>query len=322
MLRNPREVDGTVENIWVARSSGRRWHILGKILADIVVILLIPIAAVCSQTEVTKLEFDASSIKPAGPFSPGQKIGPSGGPGSSDPGRVTMARTSLSGLIIDAYNVWPDQIVGPEWINDAVNSGYSITVTMPASTTKEQYRIMMQNLLAERFHLALRHATQTRPGYELVIAKGGLKIKEWVPPASIEAFEPGKDEDGFIRLGPADTRKVAVPSGGVGLFKLSIRQSMAQFCLGLAALVNISSGNPADPLNRVVDRTGLAGTYQFRLEFAGRMRPSPSDGTDDPDGPSIFVALERQLGLRLQRVKDIPIDVLIVDHADRTPTAN
>ena len=108
---------------------------------------------------------------------------------------------------------------------------------------------------------------------------------------------------------------------------------MAMFCRGLGNNINMSNGTPTGPQARVVDKTGLTGTYEFTLEFAGSvgMMPSaPAEGepgtplASDPTGgaPDIFTAVEKQLGLKLVKVKDIPVDILIVENADKVPTAN
>jgi uncharacterized protein (TIGR03435 family) len=112
---------------------------------------------------------------------------------------------------------------------------------------------------------------------------------------------------------------------------------MAMFCRGLGADINISNGAPiGGPQARVVDKTGLTGTYEFTLEFAGSagalgMMPSaPAEGepgmplASEPAGgaPDIFTAVEKQLGLKVVKVRDIPVDILMVDNADKVPTEN
>jgi uncharacterized protein (TIGR03435 family) len=109
------------------------------------------------------------------------------------------------------------------------------------------------------------------------------------------------------------------------------------FCRGLGGAINMSNGTPiGSPQASVVDKTGLTGTYEFTLEFAGSMgspelaQSAPAGGepgiplASDPTGgaPDIFTAVEKQLGLKLVKVKDIPVDILIVDNADKVPTAN
>jgi uncharacterized protein (TIGR03435 family) len=122
-------------------------------------------------------------------------------------------------------------------------------------------------------------------------------------------------------------------SSGVAPIRMRRRLTMALFCLELGADINLSRGLPLDaPLPRVVDKTGLTGLYEFNIEFAGLMRaagrmPAAADGdsgaaiASDP-APDIFTAVKKQLGLRLQKLKSVPVDVLVVDHADKEPTEN
>jgi uncharacterized protein (TIGR03435 family) len=282
--------------------------------------------AVCrltfGQAADSKLTFEVASLKPASPPVPGAGGGMRGGPGTADPGRVTFPRATLADLVTIAYDVWSDQITGPDWITNRGEDVYTVTATMPPTTTMDQFRLMLQNLLAERFHLVLHHETQTRAGYELVVANGGPKIKEWTPVAdappskhAFTMFTPGR---------PAPIR-------------MTIRDSMAGFCRGLGANINMSNGMPmGSPQPRVVDRTRLTGIYEFTLEFAGTvvmsgaMPSAPRGGetgapvaSDPGDGtPNIFTAVEKQLGLKLQKIKNVSVDVLIVDRADRVPTEN
>jgi uncharacterized protein (TIGR03435 family) len=96
----------------------------------------------------------------------------------------------------------------------------------------------------------------------------------------------------------------------------------------------MANGTPiGGPQARVVDKTGLTGTYEFTLEFAGSMGMMPSApvsgepgmplASDPTEGaPDIFTAVQKQLGLKLVKVRDIPVDMLIVENADKVPTAN
>ena len=106
----------------------------------------------------------------------------------------------------------------------------------------------------------------------------------------------------------------------------SNRVTMADFAGSLGGSLNLSLGNPlGTPNPRVVDKTGLAGLYQFRLEFEGNV-PAPPGNADaiEPGsgGQNLFNALEKQLGLRLLRSKGVPVDVVVIDKIDRTPVAN
>ena len=134
------------------------------------------------QADDSSVTFEAASVKPAGPAVPGEQSGGMhGGPGTSDPGRITNHRGTLSDLLARAYDVQRDQISPPVWIEDRGTHAYGVDATMPPNTTKEQFQLMFQNLLAERFHVRLHHETKTRPGYELRVANCGPKLKEWAP---------------------------------------------------------------------------------------------------------------------------------------------
>ena len=131
-------------------------------LGSIVVLFLTALLA--AQAADSNFTFEAASVKPAGPFVPGEMGGMRGGPGTGDPGRITIPRATLSDLLARAYDVWLDQISGPAWLNDRSAYAYRIDATLPPNTTTEQFRLMLQNPLAERFHLRLHHETKAQIG--------------------------------------------------------------------------------------------------------------------------------------------------------------
>lgn len=115
------------------------------------------------------------------------------------------------------------------------------------------------------------------------------------------------------------------------------QKPISDFVKTMGRMINQSLGEDpndyASPKARVIDRTGLTGTYDFTLHFScelcqfaatnGSMAPPPPPPADSPGGePSIFVALQKQLGLKLVKLKEIPLDIVVVDHVDKTPTAN
>jgi len=308
---------------------------LGSIVALFLTAFLASWTPGFAQPADSNVTFEAASVKPAGPPVPGETGGMRGGPGTGDPGRITFSRATLSDLLARAYDVWPDQISGPAWLTDRSEYAYRIDATLPPNTTMEQFRLMFRNLLAERFHVRLHHETRTRPGYELVVASGGPKLKEWTPATNAAAGKPSVDGTGFLRLPPGATVGFIMPrGGGVAPIRMTYRETMAMFCRALGADINISNGAPiASPQARVVDKTGLTGTYEFTLEFAGSigssgMMPSAPAG-GEPGAPlasdpaaDIFTAVEKQLGLKLVKVRDIPVEMLIVDSAGKVPTEN
>ena len=124
--------------------------------------------------------FDVASVKV---LSTDDRKAPlfSGGPDSSDPGRLHL-RVNMSLLLGAAFGITVDQIKGPAWLRDfSAMPFYDIVATMAADSSKTQVEQMLQNLLVERFQLVFHHETGNFPGYELVVDKGGPKLNEVTP---------------------------------------------------------------------------------------------------------------------------------------------
>lgn len=310
------------------------------------VLLCIITLAVPGFAQTKQPDFDAASVKV---FAPGGStpLGQRGGPGTSDPGRITLGRITLMPLVAKAYGLPTDQISGPAWMSDfAGPNQYSITATMPPDTTMEQFQAMLQNLLMERFQMKVHHETRDFPGYELTVAPGGPKLKETTqadtsdPPApAMPKFKP----DGSFNFPPGP--QTAMRQGkGTERAQYQAR-TMAYFATQLGNLVSLALGNDRNAAQpRVADKTGLTAKYDFALEFdcqgclglsapmfanlpllAGRGgdTPAPQAATDPGNGlPNIFNALEKQLGLKLVKVRDVPLDVIVIDHVEKVPTGN
>jgi uncharacterized protein (TIGR03435 family) len=281
-----------------------------------------PTCAVVSSS-AAKMQFDAASVKHADPELTRITGRISGGPGTRDSGRITAARISLANLIFQAYDLMADQLTGPDWMRDADNYGFAITATMPATTTKEEYCGMLRNLLVSRFRLAFHREQQSRPAWELILATGGPKFKKYESdsagdPAPTAAPGVSLDERGYGVLSPSAPTGLIIGFSPKGMVHLTFRNDMKKLAAELGNYINISDGIPnGSPMPRVADQSGLTGIYDFHLEFARPDATPPDDA-----GTDVFAALQQQLGLKLQKVKDVTVDVLIVDHADQTPTAN
>lgn len=269
-------------------------------------------SATCAAVspEAAKLNFETVSIRAAGRGSYG---GSTGGPGTSNPGRVTFPRIDLRNLMTLAYAVpWGDQISGPDWIVDSTNNGFAIAATMPSGTTDDEYCGMLRNLLATRLHLTFHHEMQPRPAYELSVAPGAPKINPYTPATTPEA-------------GPAAAPHVSASfEGKTGLERMTVHHEISGFANTLGDAINRSNGinQHNAPIPRVTDKTGLTGLYDFRLTFTAPssiagVTSAPTDGA-----PDLFTALRQQLGLTLTRVKDIPVDVLVIDSVDQNPKDN
>lgn len=197
---------------------------------------------------------------------------------------VTLTNVSLADCIRFAYGLSSDfQLSGPDWITSK-ELRYDIVAKTAAGTTREQTLRMMQALLADRFKLVLHHEQRTLSYYALVIGKRGSKMPE------------------------ASDDPAMIPAGVQGQLRIvSNRMAMSTMVPLLSRYMRAF----------VVDQTGLAGDFEVKLIWPPDDRQVP----DDERGPSIFTAVEEQLGLQLVSRKG-PMDVLVVERAEKTPDGN
>ncbi len=246
--------------------------------------------------------FEVASVKLSGPQS---VRGSDGGPGSKNPGRYTFHSATMQDLLAVAYNVEYFQLSSKIPLD---RDRYDLTAKLAPDTTNEQFRAMMQNLLAERFHLKLHIASKDFAAFELVVAKTGLKIKE-----STDTPLPARD--GFPVIAPGKPGMSSNQSGvgGVILYRVRAQQ------MPMSMLTRMLRSQDDPP---VVDKTGLTGKYDFTLEYAKEVRtPTPGMEAEPTSAPSLSTALQQQLGLQLINRK-VAFDVLIIDSFDKTPTDN
>jgi uncharacterized protein (TIGR03435 family) len=263
------------------------------------------------------VRFEVASVRPA----VRDEDAPSfmrGGPGTSAPERITFERQPLVRLLNVAYGLDYDQISGPGWIGTEL---YSVVAKVPPGTTQEQVKLMWQGLLAERFHLRTHFIKKDFPVYELSVAKSGAKLRK-------SGEGPVKQEPGFPV--PPSGQKWGISMVLPRNTRLTFRDySMEEFVREQLAwpLSTFLASYGAIAMGRVVDKTGLDGRYDFTLEYAGRRNsaggafPQPLPDGQADTAPFLFDALRQQLGLMLEE-KKAPLDVLVVDHADKIPTEN
>jgi uncharacterized protein (TIGR03435 family) len=260
--------------------------------------------------------FEVASVKASDPKLGMRAFPVRGGPGSADPGQVIYTNISLKYLLYYAYGAHSDQITGPEWLG---TEHYDIVAKIPPGTGKEEFTLMLRTLLADRFHLALHHESKEVQGYDLAIGKNGPKLKEASEGDSLAAAQPPSgpplldkpDGKGYPQLARPGMIYPAVPgTNGLGIHLIARAQKLSDLAMVL-------SGNFGHP---IVNRTGLEGRYDFTLDFALETNnPAGEASVDLP--PPIPLALQEQLGLRLTPVKTA-VDMLVIDRADKVPTAN
>ena len=242
------------------------------------------------------------------------------------PDGITADGMPLDELLRNAFNLPSDRILNePEWTK---SSRFDIQAKVaPEDAPKmkalsaDQRRTMLIPMFEDRFRLKFHHETKDMEVYTLEVAKGGPKLKEATPEelaASGPPPDPGKPGE------PNRPRKgqmmMSVSPQGMTL------QATAATVPGLIRMLSNQIGST------IVDKTGLTGTYDYTLSFApedgagpimGPAREGPPDGggqTQDPVGPSVFTAIQEQLGLRLVPQKQ-QVDVIVIDHIEQ-PSAN
>jgi uncharacterized protein (TIGR03435 family) len=253
-----------------------------------------PIAAfacsLCIAQSESSPHFEVASVKPMGE---GRLGSFSGGPGSTDPDRITFQATTIEILIRSAYNVLPYQISGPSWLS---TERYAVTAILPAGTSREQLQQMLASLLAERFGLVFHRVMKDFPGYAITIAKGGPKLT------------PTTHDDNFAVFRGAND--------GHGTMHYELTQTSTTLLTNRISLMLQALTGPGPTTTPVVDHTGISGKFDFTLDVPSRLELDLEDVATN-----ISDALEREIGLKLERVK-VPLPVLIIDHAERVPTPN
>jgi uncharacterized protein (TIGR03435 family) len=260
-----------------------------------------PAAATAGTTDVKVPTFDVVSVKQDKSVSGMIRV-------MTKPDGYSATNISLKMLLQAAYGIREDLISGaPSWADsarydiDAKVAGPDVDTLKKLSP--EQRRSMLQPMLAERFKLVVHTETKQLPVYELVVAKGGSKLKEATPGDTYANGIKGPDgvgRGGMMRVGPGQLTAQGVP---------------------MSSMVNMLSQQLH---HTVIDKTGLTGKYDLELNWTPDQGSDPMfkgadssqhDSAPDSSGPSIFTALQEQLGLKLQSTKG-PVETLVIDHVE------
>jgi uncharacterized protein (TIGR03435 family) len=203
--------------------------------------------------------------------------------GSASHGEVTLINATLSDCLRYAYSITNDaQIAGPEWIRNK-DIRFDILAKAAPDTPLDQLLLMLQTLLTERFKLVLHREPRELSFVALTVAKSGLKMSKARP----DAVPPSRPQiPGRIVSSQMTLNKLTT------LLSRFLRQT-------------------------VLDETGLTGPYDINLQWT----PENAQPTDAEQGPSVFTAVQQQLGLKLESRK-APVEVLVIDQAEKTPVAN
>jgi uncharacterized protein (TIGR03435 family) len=246
-----------------------------KFMKPVVLVVVLAIAAMAASSQTPS--FEAATIKPnrSDDKGIGNRFGPE---------LFSYTNVTLRSFISNIYSLKDYELVGtPNWAN---TEKWDIVARTDGPADMRQKFEMAKTLLAERFQLKFHWETRELPTYTLIVLKGGPKFQQ-----------PKGDEPSGLRI--AD-----------GLM-VGHKEDISTFARLLSGHLNIP----------VVDRAGLSGVYDFELKWS----PAPNEGNFtpnangagppeiiDPAGPTIFTALQEQLGLKLESSKG-PVQVLVVD---------
>jgi len=253
--------------------------------------------------------FEVASVKPSGAPA---RMETRGGPGTEDPGLFTCLNCPFAFLVNRAYGLDRIRVSGPDWMR---TTRFDIAAKIPSETQKlspaqgdEQLKLMLQNLLSERFKLAAHFERKEMDLYEITVAKNGPKIHQSSDDPKVPASPPPAGSQPRIFTNKLGTGKTTMED-----------------------LTHFLATELSAP---VVDASGLKGKYDVTLFWIGtgggrgRLVPPPADPTAPPGagdrplpGPDIFEAVRTQLGLELKQKKG-PVDILVIDHAEKVPTEN
>ena len=307
--------------------------------ASCLVVVVTSVFAASAQQTAPKKQFEVASIKVAGPLDP-QKIlsGQQRVGMKQDAGRVDIENWSIIELLNAAYKISPGRLAGPAapaMANMLTAQRFDIHATLPAGATKDDVPEMLQSLLAERWKLAFHNEKKAQDVYALVVGKNGSKLtpspeEAAADPAANNTNRPdpisisGNPQSGLTVRAPGQggaTRMNMMPDGTMRLEAEKL--TMQQLADALLQFV----GKP------VVDQTGLPGNYKIALELTREDLmtmaraagvnvpnvPGAAAGPADPGGgASIFRSVEN-MGLKLEP-KKLPVDYMVIDRLDKTPT--
>jgi uncharacterized protein (TIGR03435 family) len=255
-------------------------------------------------------EYEVATIKPSGPLTFGSgKI--NFGIRYTDDGFI-VSSFPLKAIMQLAYGVQGYQISGgPDWVG---SDRFDIDAKMDSAAAEAMQKLspedralarkkMLATLLEDRFELTIHRESKELPVYTLVIGKNGPKLQEAKP----------RDPGASAVSGP---NAIAVPKGS---FQLGGTVGGASDGLRHISLPNVPMGSLASILTQqlgkpVLDKTGLTGKYDLKLDWA------PDDAQGDVNGPSIFTAVQEQLGLKLESGKDAA-ELIVIDHVEK-PSGN
>jgi uncharacterized protein (TIGR03435 family) len=278
--------------------------------------------------------FEVASVKLSPPLDRANApiFGCSGGPGTADPGLYACRYATLQGLIIEAFGLMSFQL---PYSASGDHSTYDIAAKVPPGATREQFKLMMQTLLAERFKLGFHYEKREAQVYELAIARTGLKMRASPSEPVAEPKAMGGDQPKSAASPVRDEYGFPAPPATYRGTTMSFMRGIAHWVARGASMDQVAGILSRTLRTPVTDLTGLKGKYDFTLNFSSSSvgRPEgtlpstaasplgPGAALSDDSLPTIFAVLQAELGLKLEQKKG-SIEFFVIDHAEKRPVEN
>jgi uncharacterized protein (TIGR03435 family) len=276
----------------------------------IAILLATPQSVPDKDAARTALTFDVASVKPGrSNGDPASRFALGPGDAYVSGGVFSAINQPLIVYLRFAFKLGANDLPDlPAWV---YTERFDIEARSNANPTKDQMRSMMQSLLVDRFKMKTHIAQQTRPVFELVLAKRGRTGPE---------LRPHRKDDACVALGDGSSA-IACGTAGPAPARLGGNGRLVGRGVSVARLAALFT-NPFTGVDRpVVDRTGLTGTVDFDVEWCLPTDSAPAPGAlPETCEPTFLHAIEDRLGLSLKRSNG-PIDVRVIDHIER-PSAN
>jgi uncharacterized protein (TIGR03435 family) len=284
-----------------------------------------------SPPQAASPAFEVASVKPNTSNAPANSRFPMGPGDAYAPGSLFSAKNQpLIVYLRFAFKLGQGALLGlPGWV---YNDRFDIEARAQGNPTKDQMRLMMQSLLADRFKLITHTEKQTKPVFQLVVAKAGKTGPQLQAHSEKESCSAASTPQPPGTVPPASASTPSstpglqlppIPCGSIG--PIPAAAPGGGRLVGRSVTIGRIAGFLTTPFTGVdrpvLDRTGLTGTFDFSLEWSlARDSAEPIGSQPEDTGPTFLVALQEQLGLKLKSTKG-PVDVVVIDHVEH-PTAD
>ena len=261
----------------------------------VAVLLAVAARALAQQRDTGGVAFEVVSIKRNTSGSGSMSVGTRGG-------RFVATNTTTTNLILNGFPFERFRVIGaPEW---ADADRYDVTTSAAREMSRAEFQAAVRALLADRFRLVAHTERRSLQTYALVMARPDGRLGPNLRPWTIDCEALRKSGELTAPPLPKTIEDFAIPP------KCGLRGGIGVYAGGGVSLDNFVRSLASDMGAPIVDHTGLSGLFEIALRW------NPEPGSGDPSLPSLFTAIQEQLGLKLEPRRE-PVEVLVVDRLER-----